>query len=318
MARFIECLSLCHTVQIDTMYKSRELGGGNGNSSPFGERYNASSPDELSFVKFCTKIGVHFEGDYIDKSSNKLIRRIMYSTSHHSHYNKTLHNKNDLMNSSLIVKEYEILNVLEFDSTRKRMSILIYDSDLDRYMVFCKGADSAIFAKSICQTSQIYDRCLKEFSEKGWRTMVLAFKIITKSEYEYYSKLIDEANNDILNKEKKLSDAYEEIENNFSIVGITSVEDKLQESVENTLMSLREAGIKIWVLTGDKIETAINISESCKHFSTEMHKLMLKGIKNAADIRSGLQSIKSEYKHKVHAMHNFRNLRFDFHIQRAK
>lgn len=192
-------------------------------------------------------------------------------------------------------KEYELLNVLEFDSNRKRMSIIVRDVESDQYLLFCKGADSSMFVKaSKRDSSDMYQNSLRIFSENGWRTLVVAFKLITQKEYEKCREQIDDANNDITNRETKLAQAYEEIENDLSILGVTSVEDKLQEGVENTLYSLRKAGIKIWVLTGDKLETAINISESCRHFSRDMIKFVLRELKNPDEIRQQLSIIDHE------------------------
>ena len=81
-----------------------------------------------------------------------------------------------------------------------------------------------------------------------------------------------------------MSAAFEEIESNLVLVGATAVEDKLQDDLEDTLESLRMAGLKIWVLTGDKVETAINISSSCKHFSPDMTRLMMSELKDANEI----------------------------------
>lgn len=78
--------------------------------------------------------------------------------------------------------------------------------------------------------------------------------------------------------------AFEEIESNLVLVGASAIEDKLQDEVEDTLESLRMAGIKIWVLTGDKVETAINISSSCRHFSPEMIQLPMTNLKLKIEI----------------------------------
>lgn len=179
---------------------------------------------------------------------------------------------------------YEILHTLEFDSNRKRMSIIVKNTNSKEYILYCKGADMSIAQKAICKTFSLYEDCLKEFSEKGWRTLVIAYKIINESEYRQYNQMLEDAQSDILNKEEKLSKCYDLIESNLKIIGVSSVEDRLQEDVEGTLFALRQAGIKIWVLTGDKLETAINISDSCKHFSKEMFKFVLKNFKNINDI----------------------------------
>lgn len=98
-----------------------------------------------------------------------------------------------------------------------------------------------------------------------------------------------DAYNDVNNRDKKLVDLYEKIESDLVLIGSTAVEDRLQEDVSSTLETLRKAGIKIWVLTGDKKETAINISHSCLHFSSEMQKLMLTEMDDIEQIKHQLK-----------------------------
>ncbi len=205
------------------------------------------------------RLGINFRGDLIDKNTNEIIRTVEYQ------------NKEE----DSIEKNYDLLHVLEFDSTRKRMSVIVRDCETNEYILYCKGADVAMFPQSICNTQSKYEDCLKSFSENGWRTLVLAYKILTHEDYEKYDKMIFEANNDILNRDQRLNEAYDIIEKDLTLIGVTAVEDKLQDNVDTTIHALRKAGIKIWVLTGDKLETAVNISESCKHFSPEMHKLYM-------------------------------------------
>lgn len=91
-----------------------------------------------------------------------------------------------------------------------------------------------------------------------------------------FNELLNEAYNDISDRrDERLAQIYDVIETKLELVGATAVEDRLQDKVPDTLEALRLAGIKIWVLTGDKRETAINISNSCKHFSPEMELLQL-------------------------------------------
>lgn len=56
----------------------------------------------------------------------------------------------------------------------------------------------------------------------------------------------------------------DDLEKELEIIGATAIEDKLQANVGSTIDAIKKAGIKVWVLTGDKIETAINIGYSCK------------------------------------------------------
>lgn len=220
-------------------------------------------------------MGVVFEGDEIQKKDGKIVRKVVYT------------HKTD----NLDERYYEMLHTLEFDSNRKRMSVIIKDLKTNDIILYCKGADTSVFSNSICGNSYKYNECLKSFSENGWRTLVLSYKKITQAEYDDYDRLINEANNDILNREAKLAQAYNQIEKGLIVIGVTAVEDKLQDNVENTLYSLRQAGIKIWVLTGDKLETAINISESCKHFSSEMKKFVMAEMRHEKEIKESFRFI---------------------------
>ncbi len=108
MQRLIEGLSLCHTVQLDHTSK---------------DTYNASSPDELSFIKFCTRLGVTFEGDQILKSQDKTYRKIAYTT----------------LSGMRVEKNFELIETLEFDSSRKRMSVIVRHADTNHYVLYTKG-----------------------------------------------------------------------------------------------------------------------------------------------------------------------------------
>jgi phospholipid-translocating ATPase len=107
--------------------------------------------------------------------------------------------------------------------------------------------------------------------------------------------LIFQSSNNIDNKQTRLATAYEEIESDLKIIGVTAVEDKLQAGVDVTLEALRLAGIVIWVLTGDKLETAINISNSCKHFTSDMIKVILSNLSLYDDITNKLSLISDQY-----------------------
>lgn len=141
------------------------------------------------------------------------------------------------------------------------------------------GAENAIFAK--CQSNQsskvdTANQIITKFSQEGWRTLALAYRRISQSDMKIYNELLNDAMNDISERrEERLAQVYDAIETQMELVGATAVEDRLQDKVPETLEALRMAGIKVWVLTGDKRETAINISKSCKHFSPDMEMLQL-------------------------------------------
>ena len=160
------------------------------------------------------------------------------------------------------MRQYELLHILEFDSTRKRMSVIFRDLQKDKIIIFCKGAETAIFKNCSTNAGDIA-RCnadIKRFAEQGWRTLALSFRELTQEQFTEIESTLLEAYNDLINREEKLDSAYEIIENNLELIGATAVEDKLQEDVATTLECLRRAGIKIWVLTGDKKETGDKFS----------------------------------------------------------
>lgn len=184
---------------------------------------------------------------------------------------------------------YELLNILEFDPTRKRMSVIVRCLQSGAILVLCKGAEDFVFPHCSSGDIEECNRILTSFARQGWRTMVLAFRHITPLEYEQFSAEFLDAYNDLNNRDAKLQQVYAKVESNLTLIGSTAVEDRLQEDVASTLESLRLAGIKVWVLTGDKQETAINISNSCKHFSPNMHKLIVTDLDTIEDIKSALE-----------------------------
>lgn len=108
---------------------------------------------------------------------------------------------------------------------------------------------------------------------------------------QLYNELLDKAYNDMSDRsDEHKTQVYEEIESQMELVGATAVEDRLQDQVPDTLESLRLAGIKIWVLTGDKKETAINISNSCKHFGNEMEQIELCDLIDMNELLNKLRS----------------------------
>ena len=140
----------------------------------------------------------------------------------------------------------------------------------------CKGADSIIFPrlkdKKGFETTEAY---LEKYAEDGLRTLLLAEKTITEEEYYEWEQKYNEAAMEVFKREEKVAKVEDEIEYDFDLVGATAIEDRLQDNVANTISVLKEAGIKIWVLTGDKIETAINIGYSCKVLNNEMEQYII-------------------------------------------
>ena len=120
--------------------------------------------------------------------------------------------------------------------------------------------------------------------------MVLAKRTIPQEEYEDWDKRYQEASSLLEEREIAMEKLQDKIESNLKLVGATAIEDKLQDDVGGTIDILKRAGIKVWVLTGDKIETAINIGYSCKLLSEEMELLVV----DIEDISEKFESEKEE------------------------
>ncbi|GJQ77455.1 hypothetical protein Trydic_g20852 [Trypoxylus dichotomus] len=179
--------------------------------------------------------------------------------------------------------EFEILQILPFDSIRKCMSVIIKHPVSKRIILYCKGADSTILANMApveddTEQKQIINKTQQHvnyYAKKGLRVLVMAKRVLSVQEYNDWLRKHEECELAHDNVERRLRDSYSNLETNLTVMGASAIEDRLQEGVPETLNSLISAGIVIWVLTGDKPETAINIAYSAKLFSPHMEILKI-------------------------------------------
>lgn len=176
-------------------------------------------------------------------------------------------------------KEYTVMNTLEFNSTRKRMSAIIRMPN-GQIVLFCKGADSIIYSRLKRGEQQELRRSTAEhlemFAREGLRTLCIAQRILGEDEYQTWNKEHELAAAAVQDREEKLETVADLIERELTLLGGTAIEDRLQEGVPDTIALLAEAGIKLWVLTGDKVETAINIGFSCNLLNNDMELIVFK------------------------------------------
>merc|ERR1719445_1919715 len=180
------------------------------------------------------------------------------------------------------VVQYQILHVLPFDSVRKRMSVVLRNPNSGERKLYCKGADSTMMPRlsrpqnqeeeKLHETTQSH---LNEWSKIGLRVLMAAVRSLNEEEYQAWASQHQSAENALEKRDKLLADSYNRLENKMRLVGATGIEDRLQEGVPEVIARLREAGIVVWVLTGDKQETAINIAHSCKLFTSQMEVIKL-------------------------------------------
>ncbi|XP_068134633.1 phospholipid-transporting ATPase VD [Hyperolius riggenbachi] len=171
---------------------------------------------------------------------------------------------------------FQLLHILPFDSVRKRMSIVARHPVTNKIVVFTKGADSVIM-DLLSPTSDenktealqadirmLTQKHLDKYARSGLRTLCIAKKVMSDAEYGEWLHSHFLAETSIDNREELLYESALRLETNLTLLGATGIEDRLQEGVPDTIEALRTAGIKIWMLTGDKEETAVNIGYACK------------------------------------------------------
>ncbi|CAG5867107.1 unnamed protein product [Menidia menidia] len=247
---FFKLLALCHTVMVDDkdvvckLMCSRGKGGKSAlrtlcSMCPAGQLlYQAASPDEGALVTAARNFGFVFLSRTQDSITIMEMGQEM---------------------------TYEMLALLDFNSDRKRMSIILKFPD-GRIRLYCKGADTVVYER-LSPNSKYRDstqNALDIFANETLRTLCLCYKDISASEYEAWSRMHKEAQVAMVDRDGALDRAYEKIESNLMLIGATAIEDKLQDGVPETIAKLAKADIKIWVLTGDK-KGAVEGSVSINH-----------------------------------------------------
>lgn len=227
--------------------------------------YKAESPDEAALVNAAKNAGFAF------------IKR-----------------KGKMMTVDVLGKEYEfeLLDVLEFNSDRKRMSVIIRRPDpWNDIVLYCKGADNVIEERLSDKDGMVQKTSehTNEFSECGLRTLLTGYRSMDEKEYESWKEEMNDASTASENRSEKIAEVQEKIETNLKLLGATGIEDKLQEGVPQCIESLRRAEIKIWVLTGDKLQTAINIGYASNLLDATMKLWTIRGSDNANNVVQRLE-----------------------------
>ncbi|KAF7135897.1 hypothetical protein RHSIM_Rhsim08G0132100 [Rhododendron simsii] len=243
--KFLRLLAICHTA-------IPEVDEDTGKVS-----YEAESPDEAAFVIAARELGFEF------------YERTQTSVSLH---------ELDPASGKKVERFYKLLNVLEFNSSRKRMSVIVRDED-GKLLLLCKGADSVMFERLGKNGREFQDETrehVNEYADAGLRTLMLAYRELNEEEYDKFNDKFAEAKNSVsADREALIDEVVEKIEKDLSLLGATAVEDKLQNGVPECIDKLAQAGIKLWVLTGDKMETAINIGFACSLLRQGMSQIII-------------------------------------------
>ncbi|KAJ3042805.1 putative aminophospholipid-translocase [Rhizophlyctis rosea] len=206
--------------------------------------YQASSPDEVAIVKWTESIGITLYARDI-----KSIR---------------------LRTTDGRFLDFEILETFPFTSETKRMGIIVRDTTNGEVVFYEKGADT-VMARIVTYNDWLEEEC-GNMAREGLRTLVIGRKRLSEEAWREFQRRYAAAKISVNDRNEAMRQTVEDIlEKELELLGVTGVEDRLQDDVKNTLEVLRNAGIKIWMLTGDKIETATCIAVSSKLFARNQH-----------------------------------------------
>ncbi|CAK84558.1 unnamed protein product (macronuclear) [Paramecium tetraurelia] len=230
--------------------------------------YQGPSPDEITLVDAAARMGFQFTG--ASASEQKFI----------------------ILGKD---KKVKLLKSFEFDSTRKRMSVIIDDNGVIK--LFIKGADNII--KGRLSPNQIFlnqiINYLDDFSKIGLRCLLMAIRVLSNDEYREF----DNAYNNLPDNDtraEELEKLTNNLEQNLTLLGASAVEDKLQPLVPETIADLLKANIKVWMLTGDKLETAENIAKSCRLIQGDFTVMRLSEL-SVDDCKRKIGDIQETYDH---------------------
>lgn len=257
---FFLAMSLCHSSNVSVDKTNNSI------------LYQSVSPDDEALCYGASEYGYAFQG----KEENML---------------KVLKDNNEDL-------QYRLLIEIPFSSDRKRMSVIVQMKD-GKVVMFTKGADSMIeerLSKSQHNIKHLPSTAkqLKKYSEDGLRTLLFAKKEFETEEWEKFYARWMEASSTIEGRDEALFDLSEEIETNLELLGASAVEDKLQHGVPESIQTLLKAGIKVWMITGDKQETAINIGYSTRLLTSSMNVIKL-NYHNDQMLYSTLNNLNEKY-----------------------
>lgn len=258
---FFRYLSVCHDVIPERIDNAIRL--------------SASNPDDEALV--CA--AAYFGFEFVDRRENVVMIK-----------NKELD----------VVEEMVVLEVIPFSSKRKRMSVIVREPS-GTIRLICKGADTVMWERLAPNQEdlvEVTNKDLVEFSEEGLRCLIVGCCIISEERYSKWSTEYKMASTNMAEIEKKKSgekNAIEYLENvieaDFQLLGVTAIEDRLQDGVPECISKLTETGISIWVLTGDKEETAINIAVACNLVLPPSHMKHIILNKKTAPTKKDLQEM---------------------------
>ena len=242
--------------------------------------YQGVSPDEVTLVSSANELGYTF----VSRQNNKIIVFIYDDE------------KNEDQK-----REFEILQKFDFTSERQRSSIIVRDLLNNKIILYIKGSDRKIFSgKDKFSSENIYEisqKHLDQFARQGLRTLCYSFKYLNENEYNNWVKEYNDLKYRAINDKSlnsKLDLMIEQIEGNAIILGVTALEDKLQDRVKEDIEDFIEAGINFWMITGDKMDTAETIGYSCGIISEDSEVYKIRDNKDVNSVIKEMEEIKEK------------------------
>ena len=208
--------------------------------------YQASSPDEVALVKFAETLDMKLVA-----RTDKLIT---------------------IVDAAGNDEEFDVLANFPFSSDTKRMGIILKNRKHGHIIYYLKGAENVMMRFVKPDSVTTISEHAENLATKGLRTLVLTEKLISQEDFDEWNKEYEEAKTSMEDRQKKIAEVVAKLENNMEFLCVTGVEDLLQNDVATTIDNLRNAGMKVWMLTGDKVETATCISISAG-LKEKMHKI---------------------------------------------
>ena len=242
--------------------------------------YQGVSPDEVTLVSMADELGFTF----ISRENDKIIIEVY-----------------DYEKDEKEIKEFEILKKFNFTSERQRSSIIVKDMKTNKIAIYIKGSDRKIF-NSIdnFSTNNIYEISkdhADQFARQGLRTLCYSFKYLDENEYNNWLKEYDDIKYRAINDKSlnpQLDLLVEKIEGNAILLGVSALEDKLQERVKSDIEDFIEAGINFWMITGDKMDTAETIGYSCGIISEDSEVYKIQDCKSVETVIQEMEKIKDK------------------------
>ena len=265
LEEFVLNMALNHDIMVEKDKKSSQI------------NFQGTNPDEITLVGAAQELGFCYYGK--DRNICSLKRQLVLNNN----------------NSQSEIYKYELLLKIPFSSERQRSTIIVRDLKTKIIKLYIKGSDTKIFQRinsySKISILEITRQHVNDFARRGLRTLCYSFKIIPENEFQEWFKKYNKIKENLNKKQNDIDTLIEEIESNSFLLGATALEDQLQDHVEKDIQDFIEAGINVWMLTGDKMDTAESIGHSIKLFDSDTEVFKITG-SNQKEIINKMKEIK--------------------------